>query len=658
MGTLLQDLKYGLRMHGRNPGFTAVAVLTLALGIGANTAIFSLVNGVLLKPLPYPQPGQLMTVWGRFTGIGLPGDRNWISAPEFRDIKELSHSFSGLAAMSGVNFNIEGGAAPEHVEGAIVSPGFFSILGIQPARGRAFTSEESQPGRDQKLVLSYGLWQRRFGGDAAVVGRPMDVNGRSMTIVGVMPKGFNYPPPAEMWQPLAFSKDDLAPDRRGSHGLRLLARIKPSLTLAQARDDMQRVTRTMVEQNPDYPYARFNFKVLLVPLLTQTVGDVQTALWVLCGAVGFVLLIACVNIAGLLLGRSSVRAREMAVRISLGASRRRIIRQLLVESILLSSVGGLAGLLIAPFALHGIIQMAGVTLPRMADVKVDGWVLLFALAVSLLTGLLFGLAPAFHSASGSPYQDLKEGGRTGSESGASGRLRRVLVTCEIALSLALLVGAGLLLRSFVKVLGVDPGFHSDQVLTLRVSLPGKRYSKPEQIQTFFHDALLRIRRLPGVEAAGGTAVLPLQNVGGSGTTTIDTQEVPPDKAAPEADWRPVTPGYFKAIEMTLVRGRFFTDADTEHSAPVAIVDASLVRTFFRDENPIGKRLHLGGHGSKHPWMTIVGVVSHVRYTPIGAPSRVQVYWPEAQRPYHSLSLAIRTSVSPLSLVPADRKSVV
>ncbi|MEJ2009499.1 MAG: ABC transporter permease [Acidobacteriota bacterium] len=287
----------------------------------------------------------------------------------------------------------------------------------------------------------------------------------------------------------------------------------------------------------------------------------------------------------------------------------------------------------------------------------DGWVLLFTLAISVLTGILFGLVPAFHSARRVPYQDLKEGGRTGGEGGASGRVRRVLVVCEVALSLALLAGAGLLLRSFVKVLGVDAGFHSGKVLTMHVALPEKRYSTSEQRQTFYHEILDRIDRLPGVEAAGATVALPISGQGGSGTTTIDTQEVPPDKTFPEADWRPVTPGYFKAIGMTLVRGRFFTDADTSHSAPVAIIDDSLARTFFRHENPIGKRLRLGGSGSKAPWMTIVGVVAHVRYRSLEAPSRVQVYWPEAQMPSGSMSLAIRTSVSPLSLVPAVEKAI-
>ncbi len=654
---LARDLRYGLRQLRRNPGFTTVAILTLALGIGANTAIFSIVNGVLLKPLPYPQPSHLMTVWGRFTGIGLPEDRNWISAPEFRDLKEFSHCFTGLAAMDNATFNIAGGGRPERIQGAFVSPSFFSILGVDPVRGRAFTPEEGEPGNNQELLLSYGLWQRRFGGDPGIVGRTLDVNGYSAAIVGVLPKGFSYPFDAAMWQPLAFSPSQLAPDNRGNHGLQVLARIRADLTLAQARDDMQRVTRAIVERNPDYPYARFNFKVLLVPLLTQTVGDVRTALWVLCGAVGFVLLIACVNMASLLLGRASAREHEMAVRISLGASPRRIIRQLLAESVLLSSIGGLAALLIAPFALHEIIMVAGVSLPRMANVKVDGSVLLFTMAISLLAGVLFGLAPAFHSVRRVPYEELKGGGRGGSERGSSGRLRRVLVICEIALSLALLAGAGLLLRSFVKVLGVDTGFHAGKVLTMRVALPEKRYSTSEQRQTFYHEILDRIERLPGVEAAGATAALPISGQGGSGTTTIDTQEVPPDKTTPEADLRPVTPGYFKAIGMTLIRGRFFTDADSAHSAPVAIIDDSLARTFFHDENPIGKRLRLGGRGSKAPWMTIVGVVAHVRYRSLETPSRVQVYWPEAQMPSGAMSLAIRTSVSPLSLVPAVEREV-
>ena len=656
MGTFWQDVRIAARMLVKAPGFTTVAVLTLALGIGANTAIFSIVNGVLLKPLPYPAPQKLVTVWGRFTGIGLPDDRNWISAPEFRDIQEFSHSFSEVAAMTDASFNIAGGS-PERIEGAAVSPSLFPMLGIRPALGRVFTPEEAQPGRDQELLLGHGLWVRRFGSDPRVIGRTLDVNGHSMAIVGVLPQGFDYPVKAEMWQPLAFSAQDLTPDNRGNHGYLVLGRVKVGLTMEQARSDMEAASKGMMARNPTYPYSKFNFTFLLVPLLEQTVGDVQAALWILCGAVGFVLLIACVNIASLMLGRASAREREMAIRTALGARRSRIVRQLLTESLLLASFGGLAGLILAPFALREIVQMGNVALPRMANVKIDGWVLLFTVAISFLTGIIFGLFPAWQSARETPYADLQEGGRTSSEGGSSGRIRQALVVCETALSVVLLVGAGLLMHSFLRVLGVDPGFHADRVLTMRVSLPQETYNKPEQVRAFYQEVVRRIDGLPGVEAAGATAALPLSGLGGSGTTTIDTQAVSLDQRTPEADWRPVTPGYFKAIGIRVLRGRGFTESDSETSAPVAIIDDTLAHDFFPGEDPVGKRLHLGGMKSTSPWRTIVGVVGHVHYRALEAPSRVQVYWPEAQQPYNTMSLAIRTSVDPLSLTAAVQQEI-
>ena len=656
METFWQDVRYGARMLVKAPGFTAVAVLTLALGIGANTAIFSIVNGVLLKPLPYPEPQKLVTVWGRFTGIGLPDDRNAISAPEFRDIQDLNHSFSEVAAMTNASFNIAG-ASPERIEGAAVSPSLFPMLGVQPAVGRVFTPEEARPGRDQELLLGYGLWVRRFGRDRGVVGRTLSVNGRSMAIVGVLPRGFDFPLQSEMWQPLAFGSQDLAPDNRGNHGYLVLARVKPDLTMQQTRSDMEAAAKEMMAQNPKYPYAKFNFTFLMVPLLEQTVGDVQAALWVLVGAVGFVLLIACVNIASLMLGRASAREREMAIRTALGARRMRIVRQLLTESLLLAGLGGLAGLILAPFALHEIVGIGNVVLPRMANVKIDGGVLLFTIAITLLTGIIFGLFPAWQSARGTPYAELKEGGRGSTEGGSSARIRQVLVICETAFSVVLLVGAGLLMHSFLRVLGVDPGFHADRVLTMRVSLPDETYSKPEQVRAFYREIVRRIDRLPGVQAAGATAALPLSGQGGSGTVTIDTQEVQMDQRTPEADWRPVTVGYFQAMGMSVLRGRGFTESDSETAAPVAIIDDTLAHAFFPNADPVGKRLHLGGMSSTRPWMTIVGVVAHVHYREIEAPSRVQVYWPEAQRPFNTMSLAIRTSVDPLSLATAARQEI-
>lgn len=657
MSTLVQDLRYAFRMLAKSPGFTAVAILTLAIGVGANSAIFSVINGVLLKPLPYPAPQQLVTVWGRFTGIGLPNDRNWFSVPEFHDLQELNRSFSEAAAMTDASFNITAGGSPERVEGAAVSPSLFTLLGINAVAGRVFLPEEAQPGRDQVVLLGHGLWERRFGGDPSVVGRTLVVNGNPTKVVGVLPAGFAYPENAEMWQPLAFTADDLNPNNRGNHGYLVLARIKPELTVEQARVDMQLVSKAIIERNLSYPYQRFNFALVLVPLLEDTVGDVKTALWVLTGAVGFVLLIACVNVASLLLARASAREREIAIRTALGAGRAQILRQLLTESILLAILGGATGLLLAPMALHGILQLGSVTLPRVSEVRIDARVLLFTMGITLGTGILFGLAPALQASRRTPFEDLKEGGRGGTPSGASNRARRVLVVSEVALSVVLLVGAGLLMRSFLRVLGVDPGFHADRILTMRVSLPQEKYSKPEQVRAFYAEATRRIERLPGVKAAGATAALPLSGLGGSGTTTVDTQDVPADQTTPETDWRPVTPGYFQAMGIPLVRGRYFGDSDSETSAPVAIVDDTFARTYWPNEDPVGKRVKRGGRQSTAPWMTIAGVVGHVHYRALEAPSRVQLYWPEAQRPYNTMSLAIRTEQEPLTLALAVEQEI-
>jgi putative ABC transport system permease protein len=655
--SLIQDLRYAMRTLAKNPGFTAVAVLTLALGIGANTAIFSVVNAVLLRPLPYPGPDHLVKVWGNFAGIGLPNNRNWISAPEFKDLEAQNRSFSQIAALNLTSANLNLGGAPQRIEGALVSPSLFPMLGVQAVRGRTFSPDEAQAGHDRVVLLSDGLWKRGFGGEPGVVGRQLIINDLSYTVVGILPSGFDYPDGAEIWSPLAFAPSDLTPDHRGNHGLEVLARIKPQLTLAQARDDMKAVTRSVEQQNPDYPYARFQFAFTLTPLLDEMVSDIQKALWILTGAVALVLLIACANVAGLLLARASSREREIAIRMALGAGRRRVSRQLLTESIVLAILGGTAGILLAGWGLHILMDLSASIFPRVAAAGLDGKVLLFTTLISVGTGIVFGLVPAVQSTPGVKADSLKEAGRGSTTGSASQRLRHAFVVAELALSLILLNGAGLLLESFFRLQKVDGGFRPEHVLTLRVSLPEAKYSKPEQVRTFFHDVLARVSRLPGVEAAGAVNALPLSGLSTSGTTTMDTQSVPPEARTPEADLRVVTPGYFEAMGIDLVRGRYFSDADNDQSAPVAIVDETLAKTYWPNEDAVGKRLRRGGAKSTRPWMTVVGVVRHVRYRTLAEPSRVEVYGPEAQNPVSGLSLAIRTSLDPLSLAPAVQKEI-
>jgi putative ABC transport system permease protein len=655
MRVLLQDLRFAIRQVGKRPGFSAVVVLTMALGIGANAAIFSVLDAVLLRPLPYRHPEQLVKVWSRFTGIGLPNDQNAVSAPEVRDYQQLNRSFVEMAAMGTGTVNLGVKGSPQRVQGAGVSPNLFPMLGARTLLGRTFLAEEAQPGRDHEVLLSYGLWRRVFGADPSVVGRPIDIDGVPTTVVGVMPAGFDYPEESEIWEPLAFSPDDLSENSRGGHGLEVLGRIMPGLSMAQVQADMDRVGRTMIEQHRNYPYEKYGFGVILHPLLAETVGDVKTFLVVLMAAVGLVLLIACANIANLLLARSAERQQEMETRMALGASGWRLGRQLLTESVVLAFLGGLAGLAVTPLVLRGLVAIAAKSLPRAVATGIDGRVLALTLVVSLATGILFGLAPALQSAGKRRFDGLK-GGRS-TEGARPKRLRSVLVVCETALSLLLAVGAGLLLRSFARVLEVDPGFRPSGVLTLRVALPDAVYSKPEQVRGFYQRLLERVQGLPGVQAAGAVSALPLSGQGGSGTITIDTQSVPMVDRTPEADQRVATPDYFKAMGVGLVRGRFFEDRDADGAPLVAIVDESLAQTFWPNQDPIGKRLHIGGGGGNAPWTTVVGVVRHVRNRTLEARSRVEVYWPENQRPFGAMAVAVKATGNPMNLVPTIQREV-
>jgi predicted permease len=657
MSSVFQDLQYAWRVIQSNPGFAAAAVLTLGLGIGANTAIFSVVNAVLLSPLGYHDPDRLVLVWMRFTEIGLPRDQNWVSAPEFRDLTTLNQSFSHVAALDDTSFNLSGDNRPERIEGARVSPALFSMLGVAPAQGRLFTEEHAVAGEDAVVVIGHGLWQRRFGADPGIVGRVVRLNGRPFTVLGVAPEGFAFPERAELWAPLAFRPEDLAPDERGSHGLMVLARIRPDRTIEQARADMQAVSQRIIEQNPGYPYRDFGFAVLLNPLLEETVGDVQSTLWLLMGAVGFVLLIACANIASLLLVHASARGSELAIRGALGADRFRLMRQLLGESVLLAALGGVLGLLVGYWGTQTLAGLAADTIPRIADARLDRRVLAFTTIVTLATGLFFGILPALQASAAVRFEQLRSGMRWSTADIAANRLRQGLVLAEVALSLVLLVGAGLLIRSFVKLLEVDGGFRTERVLTMLVSMSGPQYEAPERVRAFSRDVLDGIRTLPGVEHAGSTSGLPLSGSSASGTTTGETTAVPPDKASPEADWRAVMPGYFEALGIRLVRGRYFDARDNDRAAPVVIIDETMASTLWLRQNPIGRRLKRGGADSTDPWMTIVGVVRHVRHRTLESPSRVQLYWPQMQDPRPFLALVVRAAGDPRALAGAVEKQV-
>jgi len=662
MDTLWQDIRFAARLLVKNAGLTITAVVTLALGIGANTAIFSVLNAVLFRPLPYPQPEQLVKVWGRFTGIGLPKDQMWFSAPEYRDLNELSRSFSEIACGTTNSFNMGVRGTPEQLSGANATPSLFRALGVNAQIGRTFTEEEAQPGHDSVVLLSDGLWQRAFAGDPSVVGRTIQVNSQPMTVVGVLPRGFTYPGLAgiDIWAPQTFPASALTPDNRGNHGFEVVARPKPGITLAQARAELAGAAKTIIQQNKQYPYDKFNYTLLANPLLDEVVGDeMRGSLWILMASVGFVLLIACANVASLLLSRAAARDQETTVRMTLGAARGRLIRQHLTESVLLALVGGLAGVALLPVALRALVELSAETLPRPVNATVDLRILLFTLSVALGTGILLGLAPTLRAVRGVRFSILKEGGRGASLGTRGSRSLRLLVAGEAAVCLMLLAGGGLLLRSFLRVLEVDPGFRAAGVLTMQISLPQQRYSKPEQWQAFFRQALERVQALPGVEAAGGVTGLPLSDNPNSGTLAIDTEAVPPDQRGPETDYRGITPGYMEAMGITLLEGRRFDQHDSETGAPVAIVDESLARLYWPNESALGKRVKVGGLNSKAPWMTIVGVVRHVHYANLESKSRVEMYWPFAQQPYPQtqMDLAVRTSGDPMGLATMIRREV-
>ncbi|MCI0487334.1 MAG: ABC transporter permease [Blastocatellia bacterium] len=652
MDTLLQDLRYAIRVLIKKPAFTAVAVLALALGIGATSAIFSVVHAVLLRPLPYQDSDRLVLIWTDF-GPDLP--QNWVSGPELLDFRQRCTSFEGFTAMAWPSVALTGAGEPEQVQGAVVSANFFSLLGVQSALGHAF--DEDGPASEKVVVLSHGFWQRRFASDPSIIGKPLSLDGETRTVIGVMPAGFGVLPPdaqspknIEIWAPIPF---DYAQLNRGSHFLRVIARLKPGVTIGQAKAEMSTIAKAMDKEF----YHSFGFGITVVPLLGHVVKDVKPALLVLLGAVGFVLLIACANVANLLLARAVTREREIALRQALGALPFRLIRQLLTESVVLAALGGAAGLLLAFAGLRALIAMAPEDIPRLNEIRIDPTVLGFTIAVSLVTGLVFGVVPALQASKTDPNQSLKEGGR-----GAGGSLRghlarNLLVVAEVALALVLLTGAGLLIRSFFELQKVDPGFNPANVLTMRLSLPDTTYPEGPQIEAFFQKALERIESLPGVEAAGAVSDLPLSGSYSSGTITIENPLADADNASFEADRRSVSTDYFRAMGIALRRGRYFNDLDKADGPEAVIADEELAERFWPGEDPIGRRIKLGGPQSTSPWRTIVGIVAHVKDYDLSKEGREHVYFPHSQRATNSMFLTVRTAGDPMNLAGAVRNEL-
>jgi putative ABC transport system permease protein len=655
----LQDVRQALRPLHRGRAASVTSVIVLALGIGASTALYTVLDSVLMEPLPYPNAERIMSVDVRFTGIGNPDDRAQMSPPEFMDLRRFEDSFSATSAYVSVGYNVRVGELPERISGAAATPEFFEVLGMTPQLGRAFAAEEGEPGNDNVVVLGHAMWQRAFGADPGVIGRSINVNGNPSTVIGVMPEGFDFPAGAQVWAPLVFSNEQLSPRFRGFHYLRVLGRLRSEIGIDQARTDMERIAAQIIESAPEYEYVEFNFAVLLRPLLEDFVGDVRPALTLLAGAVALVLLIACANVANLMLIRATGRAREIGVRTALGATRQRLIRQLLAESLLLAAVAAAMGLGIASFMVKLIADLGGRAFPRLEAVGVDFSVLGFTALVAVATALAFGIVPALQASQLTTYDSLKEGVRSLGSGRARQRLRRAFVTGQIAISLALLCGAGLLIKSFVKLQEIDPGFRPEGVVTMKVDLPPERYRDADSIRAFVDDLIRRIDARPGVQYVGATTALPLTNMGFSGTITVDSNAVSFEATTPEADLRMVTPDYFEAMGTELVVGRFFAESDRDASQPVAIIDETLARTYWPNESPIGQRVRRGAGQAtqERPWRTVVGVVRHTRNRTLEAPSRVQMYQPFAQAPQPAMGIAIRAEIDPAALANDIQRAV-
>jgi len=657
MQTLFQDLRYGLRILLKKPAFFAIAVLTLALGIGANTAIFSVVNAVLLRPLPLLEPERLATLWLSAPDKGITE----VNVPQglFAYYRDRSHSFESMTAYDTGSLSLTGEGEPERLSCANVTFNYFDVLGRTPQYGRAFLEQEDTPHANNVAILSYELWQRRFGGEQTILGTSIDLNNHPMTIVGIMPPGFEFPHPAErsnfprieMWVPLGFDPQNL------SHwNYSVTGRLNPGVTTADAEKEIAALSDDFFRDHNSPFRADSHTIAVVVPLTSKIIGAVRTQLMVLLGAVGFVLLIACSNIANLLLVRATSRNREMAIRNCLGASRRRIITQLLSESLLLAGIGAGGGLLLAAWGVSGIKSLSAASIPRLDQVRFDWPVLLFTAGAALLTGLVCGMAPALRASRVNLQEALKEGAR-GTGSGASKRLNNVFVVAQIALSLVLLIGAGLLLGSFRKLLAVDPGFRSENVLSGRLELPETKYKTPAQVRSFYSQLIEDVRNLPGVRAAGLCNVVPFSGGGNGDEFTVEGQEPGPGDPAQVTWYRNATPGYFRATGIPILKGRTFEDSDTETSLPVAVVDEKIVRTYWPNEEPIGKRVRLGRAARGNPWLTVVGVVASVKNRHLDEDARYYLYQPFAQSSSHESSLVIRSENNPEALIPALRSAV-
>lgn len=647
METLYQDIRYGFRMLLKQPGFTVIAVIALALGIGANTAIFSVVNAVLLEPLPFANADKLVIVYETNQQRG--STRSAASYPNLADWRDQNNVFERMSSYHNADFVLTGEGEPARIQGATVNADLFPLLGVAPILGRAFIPDEDKPGPSRVVMLSHRLWQTRFKSDPNVVDKPVILGGKPFTVVGVMPEGFQFPigsDPVDLWATVAGDSEYF--NQRGAHYMQVIARLKPGVTLPEAQAEMNGIAANLERQYPDQNSRR---GINLVPALESLVGDVRPALLILLSAVGCVLLIACANVANLLLARATTRHKEMAIRSALGASRSRVVRQLLTESVLLAMAGGALGLLVAMWGTDVLVSLSREDLPRAGQIGMDGRVLGFTFLVSILTGVVFGLAPAIHSSKTDLNESLKEGGRGSTEGARRNRLRAALVIGEVAIAIVLLAGAGLLIQSLRRLQQVNPGFSARNVMTFSIGLPEVKYKPAQQVE-FYRQFLARLEALPGVISA--SAVMPLPLSGDRMRVTFETEGRPiPKSDLPATEIRTVGLGYFKTIGIPLIKGRDFSERDDKKAPAVIIVNEEFARQFFPGEDPIGKHIQPGisADDDDSTMREIVGVVGNVKHRGLKTEVDPEAYEPHAQLTF-DMSVVVRTDGEPHGIAGA------
>lgn len=652
METFFQDVKFGLRMLAKRPAFTLIAALALALGIGANSAIFTVVNAVLLRPLPYAQADRLVWIWGTNPANNIAEET--ASAPDYADWKKFSQSFEDMGAFARTSVILTGEGEPERLLGGVVTDGFFSVLGVQTKLGRTFTPEEDLPNAERVVILSEGLWQRKFGSDPQAAGKSITLNGNPTTIVGVLPADFRNPRPdaphADLWIP--FRLNYAQPGTRRSDYLGVIARLKSGVSIDQAQAEMDQIAASLAEQ---YPATNASWGVKVIPLHERFVGNIRLNVLFLMVAVGLLLLIACANVANLLLARAATRRKEIAIRAALGARRGRVIRQLLTESVMLSIVGGAAGLGLAVWGIDVLISFSPADLPRLDSISLDARVVVFTLIVSILTGILFGLAPAIQASSTQLGECLKEGGRDSAQSGGH-ILRNTLAAAEIAIALVLLISAGLVARSFAELQKVDPGFSPEGVLTAQVQLPRTRYGQAQQMSAFYDQLLERVSTLPGIETCALIDVLPMSGNSNVLAFVIEGRPpLPPDQFQ-DAEVYIASADYFRVMNIPLKRGRMLTSEDRADGPLAAVINETFARRFFPDEDPLGRRINLDNPQTT-PWITIVGIVGDVRHEAMGQEPYSQMYAASTQIPPRGTTLVMKTQSDSSNLISAVRSEI-